>query len=147
MMNRTYGDPRFQSNRIGFPSSYGRSSTVYRPFTDQRSGFASSRQPRDYGEHDRDYDSNYQAWRNNQMAELDRDYHEYRQENQQKCENEFGTWRQRRCSQRECLGLVTEPMDVIGSDGENAGKGEKVAGDGIIQSAEEGGVGKGGVRT
>src|SRR3546814_4169656 len=27
MMNRTYGDPRFQSNRIGFPSSYGRSST------------------------------------------------------------------------------------------------------------------------
>src|SRR3546814_7974381 len=95
MMNRTYGDPRFQSNRIGFPSSYGRSSTVYRPFTDQRSGFASSRQPRDYGEHDRDYDSNYQAWRNNQMAELDRDYHEYRQENQQKFENEFGTWRQR----------------------------------------------------
>src|SRR3546814_2246956 len=122
MMNRSYGDPRFQSNRIGFPSSYGRSSTVYRPFTDQRSGFASSRQPRDYGEHDRDYDSNYQAWRNNQMAELDRDYHEYRQENQQKFENEFGTWRQRRCSQRDCLGLVTEHMDVIGSDGEHVGK-------------------------
>src|SRR3546814_6389022 len=78
---------------------------------------------------DRDYDSNYQAWRNNQMAELDRDYHEYRQENQQKFENEFGTWRQRRCSQRDCLGLVTEHMDVIGSDGEHVGKVDKVAGD------------------
>src|SRR3546814_16199764 len=116
MKNRTYGDPRFQSNRIGFPSSYGRSSTVYRPFTDQRSGFASSRQPRDYGEHDRAYDSNYQAWRNNQMAELDRDYHEYRQDNQQKFENEFGPWRQRRCTQRTGSGSVTAHMTVTGSD-------------------------------
>src|SRR3546814_8453411 len=66
------------------------------------------------------------------MAELDRDYHEYRQENQQKFENEFGTWRKRRCSQRDCLGLVTEHMDVIGSDGEHVGKVDKVAGDRII---------------
>src|SRR3546814_8902967 len=45
---------------------------------------------------------------------------------------EFGTWRQRRCSQRDCLGLVTERMDVIGSDGEHVGKFDKVAGDRII---------------
>ena len=64
--------------------------------------------------------------------ELDRDYDEYRRENQSRFEQEFGSWRQQRQGQRQSLGRVTEHMEVIGSDGQHVGTVDKVRGDRII---------------
>lgn len=89
---------------------------------DQRS------QGRDYGHRDNDYHS----WRSGQIAALDRDYDEYRQENRTKFENEFSSWRTQRQGQRDQLGKVTEHMDVVGSDGEHVGTVDKVRGDHIL---------------
>jgi hypothetical protein len=133
-MNRRYGDPRDQSSRTGFaPSARG----GYAPFTGQDSGFADSQYGRresygpqhDFGEH---HDSNYQAWRQQRLSELDRDYAEYQQENRTRFDNEFGTWRTRRTEQRSSLSQVREHMDVVGSDGSHVGTVDKIAGDRII---------------
>lgn len=78
------------------------------------------------------HDPHYAEWRQRQMAELDRDYEEYRRENQSRFEQEFGAWRQRRHSQRQMLGRVGEQMEVVGSDGQHIGTVEKVRGDRII---------------
>ncbi|MGN6817342.1 MAG: DUF2171 domain-containing protein [Sphingomonas sp.] len=77
-------------------------------------------------------DSDYHTWRAGQMAALDRDYDEYRRENQQKFSNEFGSWRNERQTQRSSLARVTEHMDVVGSDGEHIGTVDKVRGDRIL---------------
>ncbi len=77
-------------------------------------------------------DSDYHTWRSGQIAALDRDYDEYRRENQQKFSNEFGSWRTERQGQRSSLSRVTEHMDVVGSDGEHIGTVDKVRGDRII---------------
>jgi len=133
-LNRRYGDPRDQSSRTGFaPSSSG----GYAPYTGQDSGFASSRYgerenygpQHDFGQH---HDSNYQAWRQERLSELDRDYAEYQQENRSRFDNEFGTWRNRRTEQRSSLSQVQEHMEVVGSDGSHVGTVDKIAGDRII---------------
>jgi len=77
-------------------------------------------------------DSDYHTWRSSQIAALDRDYDEYRRENQQKFSNEFGSWRSERHTQRSCLDRVAEHMDVVGSDGEHIGTVDKVRGDRIF---------------
>jgi hypothetical protein len=77
-------------------------------------------------------DDDYHSWRASQIAALDRDYDEYRRENQQRFSNEFGTWRSERQTQRSSLARVTEHMDVVGSDGEHIGTVDKVRGDRII---------------
>ena len=77
-------------------------------------------------------DSDYHTWRAGQIASLDRDYDEYRRENQQKFSNEFGTWRNERQTQRSSLDRVAEHMDVVGSDGEHIGTVDKVRGDRIL---------------
>ncbi len=77
-------------------------------------------------------DDHYTAWRRNRIAELDRDYDEYRRENAQRFENEFNTWRTDRLSQRDSLRRVTEHMEVLGSDGEHVGTVDKVRGDRIL---------------
>lgn len=77
-------------------------------------------------------DSDYHTWRSGQIAALDRDYDEYRRENQQKFSNEFGSWRTDRQGQRSSLSRVTEHMDVVGSDGDHIGTVDKVRGDRII---------------
>lgn len=133
LMHRPYGDPRILDNRIGFSSLgdyYG--AEPYRTFTYPQSGFASSRPPQDFVRHDRHYDLEYQAWRESQIAALDRDYREFRQENQKRFEAEFAGWRQRRCQQRDCLALVREHMEVVGSDGAHVGTVDYVEGDRII---------------
>jgi hypothetical protein len=66
------------------------------------------------------------------MQDLDRDYHEYRRESQSKFDNDFGTWRSNRQTQRGSLGSVEEHFDVVGSDGEHVGTVDKVRGDRII---------------
>ncbi|HEY0326500.1 MAG TPA: DUF2171 domain-containing protein, partial [Allosphingosinicella sp.] len=42
-------------------------------------------------------------------------------------ESEFGSWRERRGEQRQSMGRVTEHMDVVGSDGQHVGTGDKVS--------------------
>lgn len=77
-------------------------------------------------------DSDYHSWRSTQIAALDRDYDEYRNENRTKFHNEFSTWRTSRQGQRDQLGKVEEHMDVVGSDGEHVGTVDKVRGDRIL---------------
>ena len=79
-----------------------------------------------------DRDSDYHNWRRGQIAALDRDYDEYRQENRSRFENEFSTWRSGRETQRSSLGKVEEHMDVVGSDGSHVGTVDKVRGDRIL---------------
>ncbi|TPG54767.1 DUF2171 domain-containing protein [Sphingomonas glacialis] len=77
-------------------------------------------------------DDHYSDWRRSQIDALDRDYHEYRQENRTKFDSEFGSWRTQRQTQRGSLGQVTEHMEVVGSDGAHVGTVDKVRGDRII---------------
>jgi hypothetical protein len=79
-----------------------------------------------------DRDSDYGSWRRGQIDKLDRDYHEYRQENRTKFENEFSSWRSTRQTQRDSLDQVKEHMEVVGSDGSHVGTVDKVRGDRII---------------
>jgi hypothetical protein len=78
------------------------------------------------------HDPHYSEWRRRQIEDLDRDYDEYRREHQSKFEQEFGGWRQKRASQRQMVGQVTEHMEVVGSDGTHVGKVDKLSGDRII---------------
>lgn len=77
-------------------------------------------------------DDHYQSWRRERIAELDRDYDEYRSENAQRFHNEFGSWRSERQTQRDSLSRVSEHMEVVGSDGSHVGTVDKVRGDRII---------------
>ena len=134
-MNRRYGDPREQSNRLGFAG--GGSGGGYQPYRGQQSdGTAPSPYGQtaygpevEYGAH---HDPHYAAWRNDRLRELDRDYHEYQRENRQRFDAEFGMWRKRRTTQRGLIDQVQEHMDVVGSDGAHVGTVDKTAGDRII---------------
>jgi hypothetical protein len=66
------------------------------------------------------------------LEQFDRDYHEYRQENQSKFHNEFASFRRERQSQRDLLNAVSEHAEVVGSDGEHVGTVDNVRGDRII---------------
>jgi len=151
--NRTYGDPRDQSSRVGYASASGSDRYLpgrgYAPYTSERSGLGSEDHgyrtraygaQHDYGEH---HDANYHAWRQQRISELDRDYAEYQRENRERFEHEFGSWRSRRGEQRQALSQVREHMEVVGSDGEHVGTVDKLRGDRIIltkNDEEAGGV-------
>jgi hypothetical protein len=77
-------------------------------------------------------DPHYNNWRNAQIAEIDRDYAEYRQEHASKFSNEFSSWRTERQGQRSSLNRVQEHMEVVGSDGQHVGTVDKVRGDRIL---------------
>lgn len=77
-------------------------------------------------------DPNYSAWRRRQMAELDRDYEDYRRENEHRFHEDFGAWRSNRQSQRRSLGQVQEHQEVVGSDGTHVGKVDHIRGDRIL---------------
>ena len=78
------------------------------------------------------HDDHYHNWRSTQIAALDRDYDEYRNEHRTKFENEFSSWRTERQGQRSSLSQVTEHMEVVGSDGSHVGTVDKVKGDRIL---------------
>jgi len=78
------------------------------------------------------HDDDYRQWRSGQVSQLDRDYHEYRQENRAKFENEFSTWRSSRQTQRDSLKQVKEHAEVLGSDGQHVGTVDKVRDDRIL---------------
>lgn len=92
-----------------------------------RTGDRGSGRNRDAG-----HDPSYRSWRDRQLADLDRDYDEYRREHQAKFESEFGNWRSNRQTQRASLTQVKEHQDVVGSDGKHVGTVDKVRGDRII---------------
>lgn len=77
-------------------------------------------------------DHDYYSWRRSQIDALDRDYAEYRRENQAKFHGEFNNWRNERQGQRSSLSRVNEHMEVVGSDGVHVGTVDKVRGDRII---------------
>ena len=79
-----------------------------------------------------DHHDDYRSWRTGQINEIDRDYAEYRRENQAKFHNEFTAWRGERQGQRQALTKVEEHMEVLGSDGEHVGTVDKVRGDRIL---------------
>jgi len=66
------------------------------------------------------------------MDELDRDYDEYRRENQSRFNQEFGSWRSNRQNQRASLNTVQEHQEVVGSDGTHVGTVDHVRSDRII---------------
>jgi hypothetical protein len=74
----------------------------------------------------------YRNWRNQQISSLDRDYDEYRRENQSRFESEFSAWRQTRQGQRDALRTAKEHQEVLGSDGEHVGTVDHVRGDRIL---------------
>jgi hypothetical protein len=77
------------------------------------------------------------------MADLDRDYDDYRREHQSKFESDFGSWRERRQQKRGLLVQIREHMEVVGSDGEHVGTVDKAAGDRLIltrSDPESGGI-------
>ena len=80
----------------------------------------------------RRFDPHYHSWRQRQMDELDRDYEDYRRENQSRFESDFGSWRERRIHKRSMLGQIREHMEVVGSDDQHVGTVDRVAGDRII---------------
>ena len=89
------------------------------------------------------HDPHYHSWRQQQIEALDRDYDEYRRENQSRFESEFGSWREKRQSKRSLLRGIREHMDVVGSDDQHVGTVDRVAGDRIIltkSDPESGGV-------
>lgn len=85
-----------------------------------------------YSHDDWGRDPNYRAWRDRQVSELDRDYDEYRRENQSRFESDFGSWRNTRQGQRQSLNQVREHQDVVGSDGQHVGTVDHVRGDRIL---------------
>jgi hypothetical protein len=66
------------------------------------------------------------------MNELDRDYDDYRNENQSRFESDFGSWRERRMSKRNLLGQIREHMEVVGNDDQHVGTVDKATRDRII---------------
>jgi hypothetical protein len=102
-----------------------------------------SRSPNEQRSRDDRHDPHYRSWRDRHMSELDRDYDDYRAENQSRFESDFGSWRERRQQKRSLLGRIREHMEVVGSDDKHVGSVDKVAGDRIIltrSDPESGGV-------
>ena len=78
------------------------------------------------------HDPDYHAWRQRQLDELDRDYDDYRRENQSRFESEFGGWREKRMQKRSLLSQIREHMEVVGNDEHHVGTVDRVAGDRLI---------------
>ena len=86
------------------------------------------------GNRDGGYDDphGYHGWRSRQIESFDRDYDEYRRENQSRFESEFGAWRQNRQVQRDSMRQAKEHQEVLGSDGQHVGTVDHVRGDQIL---------------
>ena len=117
--------------------SGGRYGPSYRPMTGDYSrseGFYATSGMRDEsdGPRSRSMDPHYHSWRKRQMDELDRDYDDYRRENQARFEEDFGQWRSRRQQKRGLLGQIREHMEVVGNDDEHVGTVDRAVSDRII---------------
>ncbi len=74
----------------------------------------------------------YHSWRDQQISSFDRDYDEYRRENQSRFASEFSAWRENRQTQRTSLRQAKEHQEVVGSDGAHVGTVDHVRGDRIL---------------
>ena len=74
----------------------------------------------------------YHSWRDQQISSFDRDYDEYRRENQSRFASEFSAWRENRQTQRQSLRQAKEHQEVVGSDGAHVGTVDHVRGDRIL---------------
>ncbi len=74
----------------------------------------------------------YHGWREQQISSFDRDYDEYRRENQSRFASEFSAWRENRQTQRTSLRQAKEHQEVVGSDGAHVGTVDHVRGDRIL---------------
>jgi hypothetical protein len=118
-------------------SDYGRPESQYGRDEYRRSSYPGSYMG------SREQDPHYRSWRERHMGELDRDYDDYRRENQSRFEDDFGSWRDRRQQKRGLLGEIREHMEVVGSDDLHVGTIDRTAGDRIIltkSDPESGGV-------
>jgi hypothetical protein len=143
---------RYRRGGFGGPGSERRSEPIFGGYTAAESlGDAEdyprrrgrSAEERGSGDFATTHDPHYHAWRRRQLDELDRDYDDYRLENQSRFESEFGSWRERRMQKRGLLGQIREHMEVVGNDDEHIGTIDRVAGDRIIltkSDPESGGV-------
>jgi hypothetical protein len=86
----------------------------------------------DWSDRSRHEDPHYNSLRQRHMDDLDRDYDDYRSENQSRFESDFGSWRERRMHKRGLLGQIREHTEVVGNDDEHVGTVDKIAGDRII---------------
>lgn len=109
-----FGAPRFDRADVSSASAYG-------------GGFG--RSAREYMIAN---DPHYAQWRDRQIADLDRDYDEYRRESQSRFDREFGAWREKRGAQRQAIGQVRDHMEVIGADGSHVGTVDKVRDERIV---------------
>jgi hypothetical protein len=128
-----YGRERDRSDRDRSQSEWGRD--PYR--STSRAGSS------DQSDRSRHEDPHYHSWRQRHMSDLDRDYDDYRRENQSRFADDFAGWRERRQQKRGLLGQIREHMEVVGKDDEHVGKVDRVAGDRVILSksdAESGGA-------
>jgi hypothetical protein len=118
-------------------SGYDRSQTPYGRDEYRRSTYAGSPNL------EREHDPHYRSWRDRHLSELDRDYEDYRRENQSRFESDFGNWRERKMQKRALLGQIREHMEIVGNDDQHVGTIDRVAGDRIIltkSDPESGGV-------
>src|SRR4029079_11335477 len=113
-----------------------REGTQYRPMTCDYSGsevyFRGNSVYEESSPRSRPMDPHYHSWRSRQIDEFDRDYEDYRRENQARFEDDFSNWRQRRSQKRGLLGQIREHMEVVGNDDQHVGTADRVAGDRII---------------
>lgn len=142
-LDTSFGGPRFDRLDVGSVGTHGvhpvssPDGDVYRGgggITPGGSYRSSARRYAAINNADRGHrhDPHYSAWRERQIAQLDRDYDEYRRENQERFEREFGEWRERRSGQRAAVGRVREHMEVVGADGAHIGTVDGTRGDRII---------------
>lgn len=125
-----YGRWRSDSDRDQSPSDrdYDRSQSAWGRDDYRRTSYSGS---------NRDNDRHYDAWKQRQMSDLDRDYDQYCRDRQDHFENDFGSWRSNRMNKRQILTSIQEHMDVVGSDGETVGKVDKVSGDQVILTKDD----------
>ncbi|AHE56136.1 DUF2171 domain-containing protein [Sphingomonas sanxanigenens] len=142
-------DERYEREQ-GYGDRYGSGYGTGRAYGRSYGGYGEERgRTRDWGEqrgaadrdvrsrhrdrgHDDDSRGSYVEWRERQNSLFDQDYDEYRREHQSKFDTDFANWRTRRETQRGSLALVTEHMEVVGSDGVHVGIVDKVRGDRIL---------------
>ena len=133
-----WGGGRFERGRDReryqpMAGDYGRTSTMQSRGR-FGGGFEERQRPQRFAEGSAQglHDPHYHSLRQRHIDELDRDYDEYRRENQSRFESEFGSWRERRQQKRSLLGTVRENMEVVGNDDQPVGTVDRVAGDRIL---------------
>lgn len=91
------------------------------------------------------YDEHYRTWRDRQIEQFDRDYEEFRRQRQDQFQRDFDDWRHSRATQAGAVATgaqyatkIREHQDVLGADGEYVGTVDRVEGDQIKLTRQDG---------